>query len=101
MPKSTQKLNFFDYLSKRIPADSKYGKILIEIDEQNRSIEQAIDIINNLEIELKKIEYVKNPNGGKMVALITLDTEDIQGIILKLVENGFSKIIGFKPMGTC
>jgi len=93
--------NFFNHLCKTISPDRLNSQILIEISRTENSIEKLNEIIKDFEIEIKDTEYFEDPGGQQQAILLTLNLNigDIQEIVLKLVENGFSKIIGYKPMG--
>jgi len=98
MGENIEHCKFFDYLYEKISPDPFNGQILIEICESENSVEKATKIITGVKIQIKSIEYFKDSHEQLRAALFILNTEDVQGIVLKLVESGFLRIVGFKPL---
>ncbi len=93
-------ISFFDQLSNTILPQESWGQILLEIDEEMGGIEEACEVIRTFQVDIKKTEIFQDPDGIDKVALIAVCSEEVQDIVLKLVEKGFSKIVGLKAMNT-
>jgi hypothetical protein len=70
-------------------ADKNYAQILIDTREPSRSFEEAKRIIEANGISIIEIKYLSSG-----YVLIKLDVTDIRGIILSLIEFGFSDLKG-------
>lgn len=81
--------NILKQFESRIRLDKKYGQILMQIDS-HCTIEKAIEIIEKEEFQIFESKWLSSD-----VILFKLSNKNIQKVILKLLENGFTNIGGY------
>ncbi len=74
-------------------AEKDNAQLLIDLNESSKSLEEAKEIIEELEVHIIETKYISSN-----LILIILDVPDMRNIALKLMENGFSNIKGINAL---
>ena len=87
-----------DQWDKLIKIGSDYSQILFILNETDRTLDRAIKLIEGVGGRILKIEILSTSEDKSKSALLQLKTQDIRHIVLRLIEEGFTKIKGYNAI---
>jgi len=79
---------FSEIFNRRVEVDKEHAQVLLELSSE-KTYDEAIRVIEQAAVRIVESEYL-SPNW----ILLKLDVTDTRTVILKLIENGFSKVKG-------
>jgi hypothetical protein len=85
-------MDIFYEISQSLHAHPSKAQILLEIEDEGNTLEEALGILKAHEVQ--PIEYELIRKGDPSLVLFYLSTNDMRDAILKLTEAGFSKLKG-------
>jgi len=87
-----------DEWDKLIKIGSDYSQILFIFNEADRTLDRAIKLIEETGVRILKIEILSLSEDKFKSALLQLETQDVRHIVLRLIEEGFTKIKGYNAL---
>jgi hypothetical protein len=66
--------------------------------ETDRTLDRALDLIEGVGVRILKIEIFSSSQDKFKSALLQLKTQDVRHIVLRLIEEGFTKIKGYNAL---
>ncbi len=87
-----------DQWDKSVKIGSDYSQILFIFNETDRTLDRAVKLIEGVGVRILKIEILSSSEDDVKSALLQLKTQDIRHIVLKLIEEGFTKIKGYNAL---
>ena len=87
-----------DEWDKLIKIGNEYSQILFIFNETDRTLDRAIKLIEGVGVRILTIEVLSSSEDKSKSALLQLKTEDIRHIVLRLIEEGFTKIKGYNAL---
>lgn len=82
----------FDEISQSLQARPSQAQILLEVEEEGNTLDEALGILKAHEV--KPIEYAVIREGEPSLVLFYLSPHDMKGAILNLTEAGFTRLKG-------
>ena len=87
-----------DEWDKLIKIGNDYSQILFIFNETDRTLDKAIKLIEGVGVRILKIEILSSSQYPFKSALLHLKTQDMRDIVLRLIEEGFTKIKGYNSL---
>jgi len=87
-----------DEWDKLIKIGSDYSQILFIFNETDRTLDRVIKLIEGAGVRILKIEILSSSEEKFKPALLQLETQDIRHIVLRLIEEGVTKIKGYNAL---
>ena len=87
-----------DEWDKLIKIGNDYSQILFIFNETDRTLDRAIELIETVGVVILKIEILSSSEDKFKSALLQLKTPDMRDIVLRLIEEGFTKIKGYNAL---
>jgi len=87
-----------DEWDKLIKIGNDYSQILFMFNETDRTLDRALDLIEGVSVRILKIEIFSSSQDKFKSALLQLKTQDVRHIVLRLIEEGFTKIKGYNAL---
>ncbi len=87
-----------DQWDKLIEMGSDYSQILFLFNDTDRPLDRAIKLIEGVGVDILKIEILSPLEEKSKSALLRLKTQDIRHLVLRLIEEGFTKIKGYNAL---
>jgi hypothetical protein len=87
-----------DEWDKLIKIGNDYSQILFMFNETDRTLDRALDLIEGVGVRILKIEIFSSSQDKFKSALLQLKTQDVRHIVLRLIEEGFTKIKGYNAL---
>jgi hypothetical protein len=82
----------FDEIAQSLQADASKAQILLEIENEGNTLDEALEILEAHGGQ--PIEYEVIRKGDPSLVIFYLSTDDMRDAILKLTESGFAKLKG-------
>ena len=79
---------FSEIFNRRVKVDKEYAQVLLEV-SSTMTYDDAIRVIEQAAVRVVQSEYL-----APAWVLFKLDAADTRMVVLKLIENGFSKVKG-------
>ena len=87
----------FDEISRSLQAHPSKAQILLEVEDEGKTLEDALRFLKGLGIQ--SIEYEVILKGDHSIVLFYLSANDMRSTVLKLTEAGFARIKGINAKG--
>ena len=87
-----------DEWDKLIKIGSDYSQILFIFNETDRTLDRALELIEGMGFRILNIEILSSSQDKFKSALLQLKTQDVRHIVLRLIEEGFTKIKGYNAL---
>ena len=82
----------FDEISQSLKAHPSKAQILLEVEEEEKTLKKALGILETNGVQ--QIEYEVIRKGNPSFVLFYLSTNDMRGAVLNLTEAGFTRLKG-------
>ena len=89
-------LKSFDAIANSITPEAKHAKILLEECSPRMNRDRMLSVLKNQEI--KPISYEILWPEYPAIILLRIRTENLREVVLKLTENGFTKLKAINPL---